>query len=167
MLLYLSLFPLSIIAALIHLYFSKVPRTPARIVEILLLYQLVISVGIVSLFSFYGMAFMSQMVADYTNWPASPFETQVANVNLAFSVLGFLSIWIRGHFWTATIIGISVWLIGDGTQHLLDVLINHNYAPGNAGAPLFIDFLSPLVLLVLLAFYLKLNAKDLAFHKSK
>ena len=156
MLFFLSIYLISFIAFGLHLLrLPSSSRTPAKLIELLLLYQIVFSLGLTSLVAFFGLTFMAQYIADYTGWPASPFEQQLANVNLGFAVLGLLSIWFRGGFWAATIIGFSVWILGDGIHHFYHYLVYQNGSLGNIGVPLWTDILVPLFLLVLLYFYLK------------
>lgn len=145
---------LGVIAFLIHFFGSKEPKTPFRIAELFLVYQLFFSVGIISLIAFIALAFMPEMVAKTLDWPTCPFQEELGNVNLAFAVLGFLAVWIRGHFWTATILGLSIWLLGDAYGHIREMIVNHNYSDGNAGVPLWTDIIVPVILLIALGFYL-------------
>lgn len=143
----------SLIGAAIHLMFLK-PQKKAfgEIVDVVLLYQLIFTVGINSLLGFYAHAYMSDEVAQYIGWPTkSPFQLEVAYTNLTFGILGLLCIFIRGHFWTATALGISIWYWCDAYGHLRDLYVHHNDAPGNAGLPLYGDLVIPAVLLTLLA----------------
>ena len=150
---------------LIHLYkLDKEERTPQRIIELFLLYQIVFSLGLTSYLSFFGLTFLPKFIADYTGWPESPFEQLLANVNLAFGTLGILSIWLRGHFWTATVLGFSIWILCDGISHIYDSVMNSNYRPGNIGVPLWTDIIVPLILLFLLALHLKYPVKG-ELHK--
>lgn len=114
MFIFISLLAMSIIGFIIHVMLESKPISTPRIVELLLLYQLVFSVGMTSLLAFFGLTFMGDFVAQYTGWPASPFEQQLGNVNLGYGVLGIMSIWFRGGFWVATVIGFSVWILSDG-----------------------------------------------------
>jgi hypothetical protein len=155
MFIFISLLCFSIIGFIIHLYCDKLPRTRGRIIELLLLYQLVFSVGTTSLLAFIGLSLMPEYIANYTGWPGSPFEQQLANVNLGYAVLGILCIWLRGNFWTATCLGFSIWIFSDGIAHLSDMVRHGNYAPGNIGIPLYTDILVPVVLVVLLVLHLR------------
>lgn len=156
MILFLSLYVFGIIGGILHIYSLSVrERTQARVVEIILLYQIVFSLGLTSLMSFIGFTFLADYIAALTNWPASPFEQQLGNVNLAFGVLGILSIRYRGYFWAATIIGFSIWIIGDGIHHLYHAIANENMSSGNIGVPLWTDFIVPVALLILLNLYMK------------
>lgn len=157
---YLSIMAMSVIGFLIHLYMSKEPKTPLRIVELFLVYQLVFTVGIISFLSFIGLVFMPEYVADFLGWPYCPFEHELGNANLAFGVLGIMCIWFRGNFWLATIVGLSIWLLGDALGHILDMLINKNYAPGNVGVPLYTDIIVPVLLLALLWVYDRLKKQS-------
>lgn len=153
----LIIFALSFIAFFIHYFYSKEPKTFARFVELLLLYQLTFNLGLMSLLAFVGFMFFPEQVASAVGWPVSSFEHEMANVNLGYSVLGFLCIWLRGHFWTATIIGASIWLIGDSIGHYLNSIQQHNYTSGNIGIPMYTDAIIPMIFLILLAVHLKLG----------
>ncbi len=151
MLFFLSIYVFGIIGFFIHLYsLPAYARTKSKIIELLLLYQIVFSLGITSFVAFYGLTFMAEYVANYLQWPTCPFIQELANVNLAFGVLGILCIWYRGLFWSATVIGFSIWIISDGFQHLYHrIYVNEN----NPNMPLYTDFIVPIVLLVLLYLY--------------
>lgn len=160
MIIYIAILVLGIVGFFIHLFVSKEPRTPLRIVRLFLLYQLVFSVGLTSLLAFFGLMFMSEFVAAYSGWPACPFEKQLANVNLGYAVLGILCIWRGDDFWLATIIGLSIWLFGDGIGHIADAILHDNDTPGNIGVPLYTDIIVPIVLIGLYIFYQHLKKHE-------
>lgn len=154
MIVMISIYVLGVLGFFIHLFFlKKEERTQGKIIELLLLYQIVFSLGLTSLLAFAGLSIMPDYIATYTGWPSCPFEQQLANVNLAFGVLGILCIWFRDGFWSATILGFSIWILSDGIHHALDSYINGNYEPGNIGVPLITDFAIPIILLILLVMY--------------
>jgi hypothetical protein len=160
MIVLLSIYVMGIVGFLIHLYtLDARSRTYGKVIELLLLYQIVFSLGLTSILSFFGLTFMADYIAKYTGWPASPFEQQLANVNLAFGVLGILCIWLRGGFWIATILGFSIWILGDGVHHFTKWLLAGNNTPGNIGVPLYTDIVIPILLLVLLYLHLRLKRK--------
>lgn len=163
MFIYITILALGIIGFFIHLFYSKAPRTPLRVVKLFLLYQLVFSVGATSLLAFIGLMFMSEFVAAYSGWPACPFEKQLANVNLGYAALGVLCIWKGDEFWLATIIGVSIWLFGDGIGHIADAILHNNYSPGNVGVPLYTDILIPALLVTLYISYQHLKKQDSSY----
>jgi hypothetical protein len=67
--------------------------------------------------------------------------------------LGILCAKYRGNFWAATIIAFSIFYLGAAYGHIVDIIQNANFAPGNAGAPLYLDIALPAVLLSLFAAY--------------
>lgn len=153
---YLSVYVFGVLGFFIH-YFYLAPskRTKARTIELLLLYQIVFSLGITSFLAFIGLSFMPEEIAHYLDWEACPFEQELANVNLAFFILSILAIWYRGLFWVATILGFSIWILADGIHHIIEFAVFKNYSPGNTGMPLYTDFIVPIVLLILLGLYLR------------
>ncbi len=161
MIIFLSIYAISILAFFIHFFLLDCnARTQAKIVEIFLLYQIVFSLGVTSLMAFFAFTIMPKYIADYTGWPACPFEQQLANVNLAFGVLGILAIWQRGGFWTATILGFSIWILADGIHHIFNIIKDHNYTLGNVGVPLWTDIIIPIILLILLKIHLTLKKNE-------
>ncbi len=154
MIFFLSIYALGFLGFFIHvLTLPKASRTKSRVLELLLLYQIVFSIGLTSLVAFFGLTFLDEYIADYTGWPASPFEQQLANVNLAFGCLGVLSIWYRENFWLATVLGFSIWIFSDGVHHYYDYLIRRNDSAGNIGVPLWTDLLVPAFLMILQFLY--------------
>lgn len=152
----------TIIAALINLFLSKTPKTFNRIFEVFLVWFLFIMVGIGCLWAFIGHVFLSNMVAATIGWPAgNPFQLEVGVANLAFAVLGLLSIKIRDNFLLASVIAASIFLLGAGIIHITNIMQTGNMAPGNAGYALFIDLLVPIVLICLMVGY-KLTRKEIA-----
>jgi len=146
-------------------FYLKRSLTTKKLCEIFLLSLLVITVGFGSIWAFIGHAFLSNQIAAYIGWSAgSPFQLEVAFANLAFGVLGILCFWIRGNFWTASIIGFSIFTLGAAYGHILNMFSTRNYAPGNAGAVLILDILIPILLIALLLAYKVLEKR--AMHSA-
>lgn len=154
MILFLSLYVIGVLGSIVHIFcLPREERTKPRVIELILLYQIVFSLGLTSIMAFFGLTFLAEYIAELTNWPSCPFEQQLANVNLGYGVLGLMSIGYRGYFWVATIVGFSVWILSDGIQHLFHAVTQGNLSPGNIGVPLWTDFIVPIALLILLILY--------------
>ncbi len=139
-------FALTIIGPIVHILIGK-----TGIIETFLLYFLVVRVGLGGLWGFNGHFFYADQVAAYIGWPAgNPFQKEIAFTNLAFGTLGVLCIWLGGNFWVATVIGVSIFLLGAAFVHFQDISISQNFNPGNAGSVLVSDILNPLILCILL-----------------
>jgi hypothetical protein len=124
------------------------------VAETFLLWLLVICVGIASVLTFAGDAFVADWMAASLGWPAgNPFQSEVAVANLSVGTLGILCYWKRGNFWLATVIAFSVWWLGAAVVHIRDIVVSANYAPNNAGVTLYMDILAPVILIALLIYY--------------
>jgi hypothetical protein len=73
------LIPFLIVLPLEHLALSKVPRTPHRVIHILLLYALVFGVGVIGLpLGFIPHVFFADQTAQSIGWPpGSPLQFEV------------------------------------------------------------------------------------------
>ena len=152
---------LGLIVGAVHVYLDKQPRTKGRVAEIFLLWFLVIIVGIQCIFAFIGHTIYADTTAASIGWPAgNPFQSEVAVANLSVGVLGILCYWMRGNFWNATVIGFSVWWLGDAVVHIRSIVVSANYAPNNAGVTFYLDILVPVILIALLAYYLHVNRQE-------
>lgn len=72
--------------------------------------------------------------------------------NLAIGALGILCYWIRGNFWTATVIATSIWLFSAVTIHVKEMVEASSYNPGNVGIVFYMDIIGPLLLIPLLIY---------------
>jgi hypothetical protein len=153
---------LGLVVGVIHPYLDKQSRTNGRVAQIFLLWLLVITVGLASVSAFIAHTVFADATAQSIGWPAgNPFQSEVAVANLAVGILGILCYWMRGNFWIATVIGFSVWWLGDAVVHIRSIVVSANYAPNNAGVTLYMDILMPMILSALLVYYLHLNRQPL------
>jgi FtsH-binding integral membrane protein len=148
-------FPYSLLSAAIIAAILDITLFNGGIVESFILWFLVIVVGLGSLYAFMGHAFAADDVARSIGWPpGSPFQFEVALHDLAVGLLGVLSFWLRGDFWSATVIAFAVFGLGAAYGHIRDMRRHRNFAPGNVGPVLYInDIVLPLLLVVLLIVY--------------
>ncbi len=150
---------LGLVVGAVHLYLDKQPRTKGRVAEIFLLWLLVITVGIQGIFAFIGHTVFADTTAASIGWPTgNPFQSEVAVANLTVGILGILCYWMRGNFWVATVIGFSVWWLGDAGVHIREIMVAANYAPNNAGVTFYLAILVPVMLIALLVYYLRARA---------
>ena len=125
-----SLLPLLLAAG--HMLLDRQSRTPARRIELIMIYVLAISVGANGLSGAFGHLFLSDIVAEGIGWAAgSPFQLEMGYANLALGILGLLAISRRDGMRSAAIIVTAV--IGGGATlvHLQDIIATGNLAPGN------------------------------------
>jgi hypothetical protein len=140
---------LPLLLATAHLLFDRQARTPARRIELFMLYLLAISVGANGIGGAFGHLFLSDLVAEGVGWPAgSPFQLEMGFANLALGLLGVLAISRRDGFRTATILATATIGFGATIVHLLDIFEAGNLAPGNTIQNLG-NLLDPILLITL------------------
>ena len=125
-----SLLPLLLAAG--HLLLDRQARTPARRIELVILYVLAISVGANGLSGAFGHLFLSDLVAEGVGWASgSPFQLEMGFANLLVGVLGLMAVSRRDGFRSAAILATTILGLGATTVHLLDIAATGNLAPGN------------------------------------
>ena len=123
-------------------------RTPARVVELALLYILGIG-GFGGVIGGFLHIFAGDSLAASIGWPTgNPFQLEVGFASIGIGVIGFLCFW-RREFWLPTVIARSIFSLGAGVTHVVDLIERGNFAPGNAGPILYVDFLVPMILIAL------------------
>jgi hypothetical protein len=124
-------------------------RTRGKVFEVIAMVTFGIG-GFSSIFSFVMHFFFSDMVANSIGWPVgSPFQKEVAGANLAVGLLGFLGFW-RRDFWLPYVISKTAFLWIAGISHVADLIQNQNLSVGNAGLTLYMDFIWPMIYILLL-----------------
>lgn len=139
------------VAASLHIILARRPFPPGRVSGIFVVHLLFWTVGLAGILAFFGHSFEPQaaQIARQIGWPpGNPFQYEVGIANLAIGMIAILALWIRGTFWVAPVVAASIWGYGNGIGHLIQWLVKGNYSPGNAGAPLVLDFLIPTLLII-------------------
>ncbi len=152
------------VSSIVQIIFMQRPRNAANILGIFLQYAFIFVVGTSGLIGFLGHTFRADQVATQIGWPqGNPFQFEVAVANLAFGVLGLLTIWFRGNFWLATAIGYAVFMIGAGIGHVHQLVATANRAEMNAGLSILAaDLALPLILLILVVIHRRLTGNRAA-----
>lgn len=147
-------FTLAIIAASIHLFISKKPKTAKRIVGLFLTYLVFFNIGIESLFAAMGHVFMANQLAEQIGWPiGSPFQFEVGMANFAVGVAGVLTLFYDDDFRLATVIVSSVFIFGAAYGRFVQIA-KGDTAPFNTGVFLYAgDIIIPAIILILMLAY--------------
>ena len=119
--------------------------------EIVFRWVVLFALGFTCIYTFVMHAFFPHMAAAAIGWAASPFQFEVAMADLGLGVLGILSFKASYGFRLATVIASVCFLWGDAIGHINQMIINNNFAPGNAGSWFWFDVLVPLILVVCIA----------------
>lgn len=116
----------------------------------LLGWLLLLSLGLQGVYTFVIHVFFPAWSAEHIGWAVSPFQYEVGIADLTVGVLGILAFWGNFSFRLAASIAGIVWYWGDAIGHVRQMIVAHNYAPGNAGTWFWTDVLVPLLLVVCL-----------------
>jgi hypothetical protein len=130
------------------------PRPIARgfVIDRLLRYLFVFPLGLQGQWAFVGHVFFAEAVAESIGWATSPFQYEVGVANLGLGLASLYAAFRGLEARLAVAIAAACFLIGAGIGHIRDIVEAGNFAPGNAGPIMVTDFLTPIVVLVLLFF---------------
>lgn len=97
-----------------------------------------------------GHMFFGGPVAESIGWPEkTPWQWEVGLASLATGLLGVMASGFGDEFTLATIIAFSVFYLGAAVGHVREMVMERNFAPGNAGPIFFFDVIVPVYLIVL------------------
>lgn len=147
----LSFFVLGLVAAWIELMRQRSPRPPGAAVEALLAWFLFFSIGAAFLYNFVMHVFFGEMAARFIGWADSPFQAEVGYASLGFAAVGFLAFRGGRELRLAAVLGPGLFLWGAAIGHVRQMIVAHDFAPGNAGIMFWTDVLLPVFGFVLVA----------------
>ena len=156
----LALLVIGLIFLLISLYFKKKPLTRSIIIEALISYFFLFSVGIGYIYNFIMHVVFAEYTASFIGWANSPFQLEVGFVSLGIGVAGLIAFKKNTDFRIATFIPPAIFLWGAAGGHIYQIIKTHNYSPGNAGVILWTDILLPLIGFILLYVQYKNKKSD-------
>ena len=111
---------------------------------------LVLPVGVAGIWGFVFHAFFPEMADQMIGWVYSPFEFEVAMANLAMGLVGLFGFRASLGYCRAATLFSAVLLWGAAVGHVYQMIVHHNFDPGNAGAIFWTDILIPVSLMIAL-----------------
>jgi hypothetical protein len=146
----LTFLVLGLIFAAVAIARAPRPITGAIVVDRLLAWYVLFVIGVTYLVNFVFHVFFGQMSAAFIGWQDSPFQFEVGTASLGFSIAGFIAAFGNFDRRLIAIIGPSIFTLGAAVGHVRQMVIAHNFAPGNAGVIFYTDIVIPLFGFVLL-----------------
>lgn len=116
----------------------------------LLRYLFIFPLGVQALWAFFGHVLIPDETAASIGWAPSPFQYEVGVASLGIALGSFYAAFSNFQARAAMAITAGCFLAGAGIGHIVEIVEDLNYAPGNAGPIMITDFLTPIVVLVLL-----------------
>lgn len=141
-----------IAAGIFHIWYAQREGKAIVTIETMLLYFVVYLIGFNSMWGFFGHFFLADTVATNIGWATgSHFQTELAFYHLSFAILAGATLWFDKPYWGLVIVSKAIFLYGAAYTHIVDIVENANYAPGNAGFEILwlADIIIPTVLVVM------------------
>jgi len=137
----LTLLLAGLIFSLISIYFKKKRLSKAIIIEALVSYFFLFSIGISYIYNFVIHVIFSEFTAAFIGWSNSPFQLEVGFASLGMGIAGLIAYKKNLDFRVATFIPPAIFLWGAAGGHIYQIIKSHNYSPGNAGVLPLIGFI--------------------------
>ncbi|WP_442481644.1 DUF6790 family protein [Aeoliella sp. SH292] len=145
----LTFLVIGVVAALVSLAVRR-PATGVDVADRLLAGYLFFAIGVSYFYNFVMHVFFAEQAAAFIGWQNSPFQYEVGYASLGFAAVAMFA--YRSNFQArlGALLGPALFQWGAAVGHLRQIVVDHNYAPGNAGIILWTDLFMPVVGFVLL-----------------
>ena len=142
---FMSFLIIGVLAGLISLISKPKPLTINVIAEALFSYYLLFTIGINNLVNFVSHVFFGDFSAEFIGWPNSPFQAEVGFASLGVGIAGVIAFKASLPFRFATLIPPSAFAWGAAAGHIYQMIVAHNFSPGNVGVVLPMGIVIPIV----------------------
>jgi hypothetical protein len=142
---FLTCFIIGLLAALISLAKKPKPQVISVVSEALFSYYLLFAIGINNLVKFIFHVFFGDIAAKFIGWENSPFQAEVGFASLGVGIAGVIAFKASLPFRFATLIPPSAFSLGAAGGHIYQMIVAHNFSPGNVGLVLPIDIFMPII----------------------
>src|SRR5262245_345815 len=142
---FVTFFIVGLIAAGISLLKKPKPLQISEVSEAFLSYYLLFAIGINNLINFIFHVFFGDIAAKFIGWENSPFQAEVGFASLGVGIAGVIAFKASLPFRFATLIPPSAFSYGAAGGHFYQMIVAHNFSPGNVGLVLPIDILMPFI----------------------
>jgi hypothetical protein len=85
------------------------------------------------------------MAAKFIGWADSPFQIELGFASLGMGLIGLLAPWRSFDLRLAAILGPACFLWGAAGVHIVSMITERNFAPGNAGIIFWSDIIVPVI----------------------
>jgi hypothetical protein len=115
------------------------------VAEALFSYYLLFTIGINNLVNFIFHVFVGDLAAEFIGWENSPFQAEVGFASLGVCIAGVIAFKASLPFRFATLIPPSAFAWGAAAGHIYQMIVAHNFSPGNVGVVLPMGIVIPIV----------------------
>ena len=142
---FLTFLIVGLLAGALSLINKPKPLRLDVVAEALFSYYFLFTIGINNLVNFVAHVFFGDFSAEFIGWPQSPFQAEVGFASLGVGIAGVIAFKASLPFRFATLIPPWCFSLGAAGGHIYQMIVAHNFSPGNVGLVLPIDILMPIV----------------------
>src|SRR6185437_2217631 len=162
---FFTLLIIGLIAGIISLLRKPRPLRTSTVAEAFLSHYMLFPIGINNLINFVFHVFFGDTAAKFIGLDNSPFQAEVGFASLGIGIAGVIAYKASLPFRFATLIPPWCFSLGAAGGHIYQMIVAHNFAPGNVGLVLPIDILMPIVGFVFLWLSYKHPQSEIAYRK--
>lgn len=115
---FLLLWAIGLAGAGVSFLIGGVPATSSGVYQTILLYQFVLTFGLLGMIGFIVNIPLGKATAAKLNWPGGQFQMKYGFSQLGLGVMGVLAIWIHGSFWGAVIVSMYIYGVSGLWSHI-------------------------------------------------
>jgi len=162
---FFSFLIIGLAAGVLSLINKPKPLRADVVAEGLFSYYLLFTIGINNLVNFYFHVFVGDLAAKFIGWEDSPFQAEVGFASLGVGIAGIIAFRASLPFRFATLIPPSAFAWGAAAGHIYQMIVAHNFSPGNVGVVLPMGIVIPIVGFLFLWLSYKHPKPATAHHK--
>jgi len=137
---FLLLWAIGLVAAGIDFLVTGSPKTISEVCTVLLLYQFVVTFGLVAIIGFFINVVIPEKTAKSLGWPGGPFQIKYGFSQLGLGIFGVMAIWFRGNFWVGVLLTMYIYGLSGLWSHSQIMIQNKKWDVGNV-ANIIMDIL--------------------------
>ena len=142
---FLTFLLIGLVAAVVSMIRQPKPLGISSVAEAFFSYYLLFTIGINNLVNFVFHVFFGDIAAKFIGWENSPFQAEVGFASLGVGIAGVIAFKASLPFRFATLIPPSAFSLGAAGGHIYQMIVAHNFSPGNVGVVLPIDIVIPVI----------------------
>ena len=142
---FFSFLIIGLAAGVLSLINKPKPLRADVVAEAMFSYYLLFTIGINNLVNFVFHVFFGDLAAEFIGWENSPFQAEVGFASLGVGIAGVIAFRASLPFRFATLIPPSAFAWGAAAGHIYQMIVAHNFSPGNVGVVLPMGIVIPIV----------------------
>ena len=135
----LTLVVVGAVFSLVGIFRASRPVSAPVVVEKIFFWFLFFSIGWSFLYNGILHAGAPDLAAKFIGWANSPFQIELGFASIGFGVVGLIAPWKSLHMRFAAIAPVACFLWGAAGVHVQSMVVEGNFAPGNAGVIFWTD----------------------------